>query len=156
MKKFFNFFAIAFLLTACGELDTTAEKTKKEASSLDTETVFSFDVNNLEEDCNNISELVCCINTTVKCILNPTLNLCEKNKEKMPSFVFMQDESLSRPTFQSYKITKIVPREDGAVEVFTQSSCNGNWFGLCNGNIVYVMKNINSTWRIVDLYALEF
>ena len=61
----------------------------------------------------------------------------------MPSFVFMQDETLTRPTFQSYKITKLTPRADGSVEVHTQSSCNGNWFGLCNGNIIYVMKNIN-------------
>ena len=43
---------------------------------------------------------------------------------------------------KTYKITKMSPREDGSVEVYTQSSCNGNWFGLCNGNIVYVMKNI--------------
>lgn len=156
MKNFLKLFVFVFLLTSCGEKDTTAEKSKEAASSLDTETVFSFDVNDLQEECNNISELVCSINTTVKCILNPTLSICEKNKEKMPSFVFMQDESLSRPTFQSYKITKLAPREDGAVEVFTKSSCNGNWFGLCNGNIVYVMKNINSTWRVVDLYALEF
>ena len=73
----------------------------------------------------------------------------------MPSFVFMQDESLQRPTFQSYKITKLKPRSDGAIEVFTQSSCNGNWFGLCNGNIIYVIKNTNSIWQIIDIYAIE-
>ena len=89
-------------------------------------------------------------------IINPEFSECAENKDNMPDFVFMQDETLQRPTFQSYKITKLVPRADGAVEVYTQSSCNGNWFGLCNGNIIYVMKNIDSRWRIIDMYALEF
>ena len=67
----------------------------------------------------------------------------------------MKDESLKRPTFQSYKINKIVPRNDGTIEIFTKSSCNGNWFGLCNGNIIYVMKNIKDKWNIIDIYAIE-
>ena len=154
MKKILLFALL--LICSCDNRDTTAEQTPQAAQSLDKETVFSFDINNLQPGCNCSSEIVCTINTAVKCIINPEFSECDDNKENMPGFVFMQDETLQRPTFQSYKITKLVPRTDGAVEVYTQSSCNGNWFGLCNGNIIYVMKNINSRWRIIDMYALEF
>ena len=143
------------LVSACSQKDTTAEKTAEAQNTLDKETVFSFDVNSLESGCSSDSEMVCAINTTVKCILNPEFEECQSNKEAIPSFVFMQDETLQRPTFQSYRITKLSPRQDGAVEVHTQSTCNGNWFGLCNGNIIYVMKNIDSKWRVIDMYALE-
>lgn len=156
MKRFYFAILPLFLLMACSPQDTTAEKTAAAAETLDKETVFSFDVNSLEAGCTSTSDIVCAINTTVKCILNPEFSECAAAKENMPAFVFMQDDSLQRPTFQSYKITKLVPRADGAVEVHTQSSCNGNWFGLCNGNIIYIMKNIDSTWRVIDSYAVEF
>ncbi len=154
-KNIFILLSFLFII-ACSQKDTTAEKTKEANSNLDKNTVFSFDINNIKTGCEYDSELVCTINNAVKCILNPNFADCEKIKDRLPSFVFMEDESLQRPTFQSYKITKITPREDGAVEIYTQSSCNGNWFGLCNGNIVYVMKNIDSKWYIKDMYALEF
>ena len=115
-----------------------------------------FSVENISTGCDSDSEIVCTINLAVKCTLNPDFSECKSAKDKLPSFVFMQDETLQRPTFQSYKITKLKPRSDGAVEVYTQSSCNGNWFGLCNGNIIYVMKNYDSQWHIIDMYALEF
>ena len=67
----------------------------------------------------------------------------------------MEDESLQRPTQQSYKITKLKPLNDGTVEVYTQSTCNGVWFGLCNGNIIYVMKNVNNKWQVKDIYAIS-
>lgn len=156
MKKTILTILSLLLITACSPKDTTVEKTKEANSTLDKDTVFSFDVSNLTSGCNIDSDLICTINNAVKCILNPQFNDCKKQKDKLPSFVFMQDESLQRPTFQSYKITKITPREDGNIEVYTQSSCNGNWFGLCNGNIVYVMKNLDSKWYIKDIYALEF
>lgn len=154
-KTIFTIFSLLIII-ACSQRDTTEEKTKEANKTLDKETVFSFDVNNLKSGCDYNSELICIINNTVKCILNPSFEECEKIKNKIPAFVFMQDETLQRPTFQSYKITKLTPRNDGAVEVYTQSSCNGNWFGLCNGNIVYVMKNIDNQWIIKDIYALEF
>lgn len=155
MKKFLSFF-LCIMLISCGEQDTTAEKTPQASKNLDKETVFSFDVNNLKSGCESTSEIVCAINMTIKCILNPDFSECSDNRSNMPSFVFMRDETLQRPTFQSYRINKMKPRNDGAVEIYTQSSCNGNWFGLCNGNIVYVMKNIDSKWRVIDMYALEF
>ena len=156
MKKIFLILFTLLMITACYQKDTTAEKTKEENSNLDKNTVFSFDINNLKEGCDTNSELICTINSAIKCILNPNFEECNKIKEKIPSFIFIQDETLHRPSFQSYKINKLTPREDGTIEVHTQSSCNGNWFGLCNGNIIYIMKNINSEWYITDMYALEF
>lgn len=156
MKKLLFILFSFLIITACYKKDTTAEKTKEANSDLDKNTVFSFDVNNLKTGCSTNSDLICTINYTIKCILNPSFEECEKQKETMPSFIFMNDETLQRPTFQSYKINKLSPRNDGSVEVYTQSSCNGNWFGLCNGNIIYVMKNINSKWYIKDIYSLEF
>ena len=156
MKKHLFFFLFLLLISSCGKKDTTAEKTAEAGNSLDTDTIFSFTVDKLPSSCDNSSEIVCTINLAVKCLLNPQFSECSKAKGLLPSFLFMEDETLQRPTFQSYKITKLKPRSDGAVEVYTQSSCNGNWFGLCNGNIIYVMKNYDSTWHIVDMYALEF
>ena len=156
MKKAITTLFFILFIISCSQKDTTAEKTKEANSNLDKNTVFSFDVNNLKTGCDYDSELVCTINSAVKCTLNPLFEECEKLKDRLPTFVFMQDETLQRPTFQSYKINKLTPREDGAIEVYTQSTCNGNWFGLCNGNIVYVMKSIDSKWYIKDMYALEF
>ena len=156
MKKYISVILSFIFIVACSQKDTTAEKTKEANSSLDKNTVFSFELANLKTGCDYDSDLICTINNAIKCTLNPLFEECEKIKETIPSFVFMQDETLQRPTFQSYKINKLSPRDDGAVEVYTQSSCNGNWFGLCNGNIVYVMKNIDSKWYIKDMYALEF
>lgn len=155
MKKAALLILLAFL-AACSKKDNTAEKTAEAQTSLDKDTVFSFEINNLQPGCDNPSELVCAVNATIKCIINPQFEECTETKDNMPSFVFMQDENLKRPTFQSYKIDKLTPRSDGAVEVYTQSSCNGNWFGLCNGNIIYVMKNIDSKWKVIDMYAVEF
>lgn len=156
MKKLLTIVLFSILTFACYQKDTTTEKIKEAEQTIDKNTVFSFEKNNLQEGCLSSSDLICTINTTVKCILDPKFAECETKSDTFPAFVLMQDDSLQRPTFQTYKINKLTPREDGAVEVHTQSSCNGSWFGLCSGNIVYVMKNINSKWKIIDIYALEF
>lgn len=156
MKQILIIFLSVLLVLSCKKQDTTTEKATEASTNLDTESVFSFSLDNLQEGCDIKSDIICTINTSIKCILNPEFSECKKAKDFIPSFIFIQDESLQRPTFQSYKITKLKPRSDGAVEVYTNSSCNGNWFGLCNGNIIYVMKNYDSKWYIIDIYALEF
>ncbi len=155
MKKLI-FFAFILILSACSKSPDSSTKAQAETPSIDQETVFSFNLDNLSTGCSSPSEMICTINTAVKCIINPDFDDCEKAKDVLPSFVFMQDESLQRPTFQSYQIDKITPRADGLIEVRTKSSCNGNWFGLCNGNIIYVMKYSDSHWIITDMYAVEF
>ena len=144
------------MLAACSKSDDSATKIQSDTSSLDKDTVFSFNAENLTSGCDSSSDMICAINTAIKCTINPEFVDCAKAKSTMPDFVFMQDESLQRPTFQSYQIDKITPREDGLIEVRTKSSCNGNWFGLCNGNIIYVMKYADSQWIITDMYAVEF
>ena len=156
MKNFLYILSLIFAVSACSPQDNTAAQTAQESSSIDKDTVFSFSADNLTSGCDNSSEMICTINLAVKCIINPDFSECEEAKKNLPSFVFMIDESLQRPTFQSYQIDKISPRGDGAVEVHTKSSCNGNWFGLCNGNIIYVMKHIDNHWQILDIYAVEF
>ena len=164
MKKFFTLFFVVLFINACSKSDSqnqnnsstkTLETNKNISQTIDKNTIFSFDINTLKPGCDNQSQIVCAINVTIKCTINPDFEECEKNKANMPSFVFMQDESLQRPTSQSYKITKIKPLQDGSIEVYTQSTCNGNWFGLCNGNIIYVLQNKDDAWIVKDLYAVE-
>lgn len=157
MKKLFSFFTALLFLCACSP--------QEEASAADTpapsadvpldEQIYSFDINNIPTGCDSPSEIICAINLSIKCTINPDFSECAENKDAMPGFVFMRDESLQRPTSQTYKIGKIKPLDDGSVEIYTQSTCNGNWFGLCNGNIIYVMKNNGSRWIVKDLYAVE-
>lgn len=155
MKKFI-FCTFMLILAACSKSDDSSAKIQSETSSINKDTVFSFNAEKLPVGCDSSSDMICTINSTIKCIINPNFEECSELKDFIPSFVFMQDESLQRPTFQSYQIDKISPREDGQIEVHTKSSCNGNWFGLCNGNIIYVMKYSNSHWVISDMYAIEF
>ncbi|MBS4772735.1 MAG: hypothetical protein KHX55_00470 [Proteobacteria bacterium] len=158
MKNFLCLFVLAGLICGCSEQDDNAaapQQAAVPAVEIDENTVFTFDINTLKPGCDNGSDIICAINNSIKCTINPQFEDCEANKELMPRFVFMEDESLQRPTSQSYKITKLKPRADGAVEVFTQSTCNGNWFGLCNGNIIFVMENKDGRWVVKDLYALE-
>lgn len=155
MKKLI-LYAFTLVLAACSENNDSAAKIQSETSSIDKDTVFSFNAENLTAGCDCSSEMICAINKTIKCTINPDFEECAEAKNTMPDFVFMQDDSLQRPTFQSYQIDKITPRDDGSIEVRTKSSCNGNWFGLCNGNIIYIMKYSDSHWIVADMYAVEF
>lgn len=155
MKKILFLFAAFLTISACSKADEQTAAAPQPDASVDNETVFSFDINTLTAGCDNSSQMICAINASIKCTINPDFAECAEQKAYMPNFIFMQDESLQRPTSQSYKITKIKPLSDGTVEVYTQSTCNGNWFGLCNGNIIYVMDNQNGRWAVKDLYAVE-
>lgn len=158
MKKLLILCAVLLSISACLKKEENKQEITKQPApveEIDKNTVFSFDINTLNEECENSSQMICAINLSIKCTINPELTECTKSKHMMPNFIFMQDESLKRPTSQSYKITKLKPLADGTIEVFTQSTCNGNWFGLCNGNIVYVMDFQNNQWIVKDLYAIE-
>ena len=158
MKKLIYIFIALILFGGCSKQNNdTTEQQQATAPKIeiDENTVFTFDINTLKSGCDDYGEIICAINNSIKCTINPLFEDCKSNKDLMPDFVFMQDESLQRPTSQSYKITKLKPLVDGTIEVFTQSTCNGNWFGLCNGNIIFVMENKNGRWAVKDLYALE-
>ena len=156
MKKLLSLLMVLLTISACSKSEEQSPKpTPAPTVSIDKDTIFSFDINTLSVGCDNNSEIVCAINASIKCTINPEFAECAELKAFMPNFIFMQDDSLQRPTSQSYKITKIKPLSDGTVEVYTQSTCNGNWFGLCNGNIIYVMDYQNNHWIVKDLYAIE-
>lgn len=160
MPKLLSVLAAVCLIAACSPQETEQDKTAENISPaapqvpLDEE-IYSFDLNTLTPGCSGDSQIICAINMSVKCTINPEFSECAEHKDEMPDFVFMQDESLQRPTSQSYKITKIKPLKDNLVEVYTQSTCNGNWFGLCNGNIIYVMNLKDGKWIVNELYAIE-
>ncbi len=156
MKKVLLFAFSLVILAACSPKEETQSPVPQPQIDADiSETVYSFDLNTLTAGCNENSEIVCAINTSIKCTINPQFADCAEAKDIMPKFIFMDDENLQRPTSQSYKITKIKPLSDGNIEVYTQSTCNGNWFGLCNGNIIYIMNNAKGKWIVKEIYAIE-
>ena len=70
----------------------------------------------------------------------------------------MQDPGLDRPTEISYKITNRRVLVNNNVEIYTDSTCNGSWFGLCQGTVIYVLtepENANGEWFVKDIYAIE-
>lgn len=156
MKKLLSLFLVCLIFCACSPKEETSQNVSNSNIEIDKNTVFSFDINTLSPGCEHSSLMVCAINASIKCTINPNFEECTKLKAYMPNFIFMSDENLKRPTSQSYKITKIKPISDGSIEVYTQSTCNGNWFGLCNGNIIYVMDYQNNKWSVKDIYAVEF
>lgn len=162
MKAFALLSGALLLLGACSdpaENSAAAEKTSENGSagvSADFEKkVFSFSAADTETSCTEDSQMVCAINQVIRCTINPKTNECIQNKGNMPGFIFMEDESLGRPTEQSYQITKMKPLANGQVEVYTKGTCNGKWFGLCQGNIIYVMAQRDNAWLVTDIYALE-
>ena len=105
------------------------------------------------EKCDMDDEVLCFVDLAVRCTISPKMKECDK--KILPKFMFMDDESLTRPSFVEYRIFKVKPIDDEDIEVFTQSTCDGNWFGLCEGNIIYVVGRSNDTLMIRDIYAIE-
>ncbi|MFV0626676.1 MAG: hypothetical protein ACK5N8_04945 [Alphaproteobacteria bacterium] len=114
--------------------------------------VRSFKTQELNADCEG-DPAICAVDLAVKCSVNPKLDFCDK--KRLPRFVFMEDESLGRPTYVNYKVLKIHPIDASTVEVQTESTCDGLWFGLCNGNIIYVVNKDSKGWKVNEIYALE-
>ena len=115
--------------------------------------IYQYDANNLLQECDKGSDIICAIDLQVKCTINHKLPECDA--QKLPKFTFMEDESLQRPTQASFQIVRIKPIDATTIEVYTSSDCNGVWFGLCKGNIVYVLSNKSGEWSVKDLYALQ-
>jgi hypothetical protein len=117
------------------------------------ETVLVYRADSLEENCTLDSKMACAVEFAVKCTLNPDFNGCRDSK--LPRFIFMEDENLHRPTEISFQITKIKPFGSDLVELHTDSTCDGNWFGLCTGRVIYVLVPNGDDWRVKDIYAIE-
>ncbi len=155
LKSFLSSLLCLFVLISCSKEDSQEQTINLPETTVSENEIYSYDIKNLPQTCKYPSQMVCAVELAVKCSINPSTQECQQHKKELPSFIFMEDESLQRPTQQSYKITKLKPLNDGKVEVYTQSTCNGVWFGLCNGNIIYVMKNVNNKWQVKDIYAIS-
>lgn len=155
LKSFLSSLLCLFVLISCSKEDSQEQTINLPETTVSENEIYSYDIKNLPQTCKYPSQMVCAVELAVKCSINPSTQECQQHKKELPSFIFMEDESLQRPTQQSYKITKLKPLNDGTVEVYTQSTCNGVWFGLCNGNIIYVMKNVNNKWQVKDIYAIS-
>ena len=158
MKKYAAIFAVLALLGACSEKteNQTAETTEAKVAvpQFDYENiVFSYDKDTLPEKCDKNSGIVCAVENTVKCAVNPQMADCDASK--MPKFVFLDDENIIRPTHFDFKITKIKPIDADSAEIYTVSNCNGAWFGLCRGDIIFVVRLKNGEWVVKDLYSIE-
>lgn len=167
MKKFLAIFLMTAMVAACSEnndsntdanesnnVSISSQQNYLETPQIDYENqVFEFDAANIDMSCNKDSKMVCALDLALKCTLNPTLDGC--NDTQIPQFIFMDDENLGRPTKMTYKIEKLKAINSDTIEVYTQSTCDGNWFCLCQGNVIYVMgMDAEGNWRVKDIYAI--
>ena len=129
----------------------TVNETKQEIS-IDKE--FVYNKGELKEECIKDDMIFCAIEKTVKCTINPDMNVC--NKDSFPSFVLGKVEDDIRPNEIGFNIVKIKPVEGSRdVNVYTKSQCDASWFGLCNGTVIYLLSPSNESWRVVNIYAIE-
>ena len=106
----------------------------------------------LTAECGSNSEIICAVETMVKCTIEPELLICSPNI--IPDFVLMEGELPRRPTEISFQITGMKALDKHTLEVYTKSSCDGQWFGLCQGRVVYVIDNAKGHFRVKEVYML--
>ncbi len=155
MKKFFLLVLVSMgLIGACSDRVEPAESLSQSQTTMPEyeKITFSYKQGELQDGCSVDSSMMCTIELAAKCTVNPKHKECDKNL--LPSFIFMEDESLQRPTEMAFRVYKLKPLTNGIVEVYTESSCNGGWFGLCQGNIIYVLAPQGSDWKVNDIYSL--
>jgi len=140
-------------IVACSDKSEQAETVPQQEVSLGYENViFSYKQGEIKTGCSAKDALVCAVELAVKCTINPKHEECNKNL--LPSFIFMEDESLQRPSEMSFRLYQLKPLSGGMVEAYTESNCNGGWFGLCQGNVIYVLAPHDDGWKINDIYSL--
>ena len=119
------------------------------------DTVFSFNTQNITAECSkDLPEMLCAVENAVKCTIKPDLENCANLN--LPQFIFMTDPTVERPTEVNYKFINKEIQTTGSVNIYTESSCNGGWFGLCQGTVIYVLgQSKKGSWRVKDIYAIE-
>lgn len=153
MKKIFILMICCLFTVSCFKKEEATQQASPTQSNIE-DKIFSFDKTNLTSGCTEESKILCSINIALKCTINPEFSECASHKSQMPDFIFMVDDSLDRPTQISYQVSKLKSINGNLLEVYTNSRCNGNWFGLCNGTIIYVIDFQNNAWVVKDIYAL--
>lgn len=160
MKKIYFMLLSLILIISCSEKEEE-KQTEIEAKEIQMfsppaadiiNKQYTFNQSSAVFSCEKENPIICAINHVVQCTIDPKLAAC--GKESLPKFILMEDESLQRPTEMSYKVTQIKPLMGGILHVYTQSQCNNNWFGLCQGKIIYVLEQKNQNWRVSDIFAL--
>lgn len=160
-------FVIAVMLALFAWSLTLIKKSPKETAVAETEDapvvqveetlpedVYSFNAQNLTPECSEgLNEMLCSVENAVKCTLKPDIESC--SKQSLPTFIFMTDPTVERPSEMNYRFInkKVLP--NGTTEIYTESSCNGGWFGLCQGTIIYVLGQTSGKWLVRDIYAVE-
>ena len=151
---------LGFSFTLISKTENTQPDTPQEAVEAETtqfvlpDKTFSFSTAELNEECSSDDAQLCTVETAVKCTLHPDLSICAK--ADLPKFIFMRDTSLDRPTEMNYKIIDKKLLSNEMVEIYTESNCNGGWFGLCQGTIIYVLApKPENSWFVKEIYAIE-
>lgn len=118
------------------------------------EKTYTFNIENITDECSESSETLCTVENAVKCTILPQKEMC-KNLS-LPAFIFMTDSTIERPTEISYRFISKKNLPNNTIEINTDSACNGSWFGLCQGTVIYVLASSqNEKWFVKDIYALE-
>ncbi len=118
------------------------------------DSVHSYTVADLRSGCDVDDKIFCAVELAVKCTLEPTLAGCVK--ERIPNFILVRPDITDRPKEMSFAITKIKPSANGGdMFVYTNSSCDAVWFGLCEGTVVYSLAKSEGEWGVNNIYALE-
>lgn len=135
------------------DTDLQEEQTETVIEETLPDAIYTFNIENATSDCTQEKPQFCAVENAVKCTVNPDLEICKKLK--LPEFIFMKDPSIDRPSEISYKIVNKKSLPNNTTEIYTESACNGNWFGLCQGTVIYVLAPLDENWQVKDIYAIE-
>ena len=120
------------------------------------EEMFTINTQNMSDKCTLNNAMLCAVENAVKCTIKPEPATC--SKQSLPKFIFMTDQSVDRPTEISFKFLNKKPLPNNTVEIYTESNCNGSWFGICEGTVIYVLApngDNAAAWKVNDIYAIE-
>ncbi len=151
MRNLFFILMAIGLLTSCSEENSGHDVAMKE-NIVENAEIKNFAKNQNNLQCNE-NTIDCVIDNAIRCSINHKQKFC--NRDILPQFIFMEDPTLKRPKNVSYQIIKTKEIDEHTTEVYTKMSCDGNWFGLCNGNIIYVLQKSDNTLKLQDIYALQ-
>lgn len=150
-------FSISLLVKTKPVVEQTPESPQpvKTVEDVLPDTIYELKADSLTVECAENNKQLCAVENAIKCTLNPKLENCQQLK--LPKFIFMSDQTIERPTEINYRFTnkKVLP--NNTTEIYTESTCNASWFGLCQGTIIYVLTPINTAakWHVKDIYAIE-
>lgn len=118
------------------------------------DSVHTYMAADVKSGCSTDDGIFCAVELAVKCTLAPELDGCVKGR--VPSFILAKPDVTERPTEMSFSLKKIKPiAESGEMFVYTKSTCDKVWFGLCEGTVVYSLTAQDGAWVVTNVYALE-